>query len=125
MKWDENGRSLFFTPNFTLFFPNFCKKVSSIVEGAANIAAIHVRMVNFPRSQHFSHNPEVHWQAKTFNEILLNMSNLIPNEVKKIILRDPPWITNSLKRMLKRKNRRHVFLFISIYFISITSLIFG
>ena len=33
------------------------------------------------------------------------MSNFIPNEVKKIIPRDPPWITKPLKGMLKRKNR--------------------
>ena len=33
------------------------------------------------------------------------MSNFIPNETKRFIPRDPPWITKSLKTMLNRKNR--------------------
>ena len=33
------------------------------------------------------------------------MSNFIPNEVKRIVLRDPPWITKPLTTMLNRKNR--------------------
>ena len=33
------------------------------------------------------------------------MSNLIPNEIKKFVPRDPPWITKPLKTMLNRKNR--------------------
>ena len=33
------------------------------------------------------------------------MSNYIPNETKRFIPRDPPWITKPLKTMLNRKNR--------------------
>ena len=33
------------------------------------------------------------------------MSTFIPNEIKTIISRDPPWITKTLKTMLKRKNK--------------------
>ena len=33
------------------------------------------------------------------------MANFIPNETKRIIPRDPPWITKPLKTMLNRKNR--------------------
>ena len=33
------------------------------------------------------------------------MSNFIPNEVKKIVPRDPPWITKPLKTLLNKKNR--------------------
>ena len=33
------------------------------------------------------------------------MSNFIPGTVKKIIPRDPPWISKSLKTLLKKKNR--------------------
>ena len=33
------------------------------------------------------------------------MSQLIPNEMKKFVPRDPPWITKSLKCMLNSKNR--------------------
>ena len=29
------------------------------------------------------------------------MANFIPNEIKKIVPRDPPWITKPLKTMLK------------------------
>ena len=33
------------------------------------------------------------------------MANFIPNEVKRLIPRDPPWIDKQLKNKLKRKNR--------------------
>ena len=33
------------------------------------------------------------------------MSNYIPNETKRFIRRDPPWITKPIKTMLNRKNR--------------------
>ena len=33
------------------------------------------------------------------------MSNLIPNETKRFVPRDPPWITKPLKTLLNKKNR--------------------
>ena len=36
------------------------------------------------------------------------MSNYIPNETKRFIPRDPPWITKPIKTMLNRKNRRFI-----------------
>ena len=33
------------------------------------------------------------------------MTNFIPNEIKKIVPRDPPWIAQPLKTILNRKNR--------------------
>ena len=33
------------------------------------------------------------------------MSNFVPNETKRFVPRDPPWITKPLKNMLNRKNR--------------------
>ena len=33
------------------------------------------------------------------------MSNVIPNELKRIVSRDPPWITKLLKCMINTKNR--------------------
>ena len=63
-------------------------------------------MTNFPWLQHLNINTDPNWHVKTFTEIFLNiMSNLIPNEIKKFVPRDPPWITKSLKTMLIRKNR--------------------
>ena len=35
------------------------------------------------------------------------MSNFVPNETKRFVPRDPPWINKPLKRMLNRKNRLH------------------
>ena len=61
---------------------------------------------NFPWSQHLNINTNPNWQVKTFNSIFLNiMSQFIPNETKRFVPRDPPWITKSLKCMLNRKNR--------------------
>ena len=33
------------------------------------------------------------------------MSNFVPNETKRFVPRDPPWINKALKSMLNRKNR--------------------
>ena len=33
------------------------------------------------------------------------INNFIPNEIKRTTTRDPPWITKSLKTMIKKKNR--------------------
>ena len=72
----------------------------------ANAAAIKRSMINFPWAQHLNLNRDPNWQVKTFTEILLNiMSNFIPNEIKRFVPRDPPWITKPLKNMLNRKNR--------------------
>ena len=63
-------------------------------------------MTSFPWFQHLNINTDPNWQVKTFTEIFLNMmSNLIPNETKRFVPRDPPWITKPLKTMLNRKNR--------------------
>ena len=63
-------------------------------------------MLNFPWRQHLDINTDPNWQVKTFTDILLSiMSNFIPNEIKRFVPRDPPWITKPLKTMLNRKNR--------------------
>ena len=72
----------------------------------ANTSAIKRSMTSFPWFQHLNINTDPNWQVKTFTEIFLNiMSNLIPNETKRFVPRDPPWITKPLKTMLNRKNR--------------------
>ena len=72
----------------------------------ADIAAIKSSLTNFAWRQHLNINTDPNWQVKTFTECLLNtMSNFIPNETKKIIPRDPPWITKPLKTFLNKKNR--------------------
>ena len=63
-------------------------------------------MSDFPWQQHLNINLDTSWQVRTLTEILLNsMSNFIPNEFKRIVPRDPPWITKLLKCMISRKNR--------------------
>ena len=63
-------------------------------------------MSSFPWAEHLRINTDSNWQVKTFHEIFMNiMSNFIPNEVKKCIPRDPPWINKPLKTLLKRKDR--------------------
>ena len=72
----------------------------------ANSAAIRRCMTNFPWLQHLNINPDPNWQVNTFTDTFLNiMSNFIPNEIKRFVPRDPPWITRPLKTMLNRKNR--------------------
>ena len=63
-------------------------------------------MNSFPWRQHLNTNTNPNWQVKTFTDTFLNiMSNFIPNETKRFVPRDPPWITKPLKTMLNRKNR--------------------
>ena len=63
-------------------------------------------MTSFPWRQHLNINTNPNWQVRSFTDIFLNiMSNFIPNETKRFVPRDPPWITKSLKTMLNRKNR--------------------
>ena len=60
----------------------------------ANTSATKRSMTSFPWFQHLNINTDPNWQFKTFTEIFLNiMSNLIPNETKRFVPRDPPWIT--------------------------------
>ena len=63
-------------------------------------------MTSFPWFQHLNLNTDPNWQVETFTDIFLNiMSNFIPNETKRIVPRDPPWINKALKTLLNRKNR--------------------
>ena len=72
----------------------------------ANIPLHKRSMFKFPRLQHLDINQDPNWQVKTSTKFFLNfMANFIPNEMKRIIPRDPPWITERLKTMLNRKNR--------------------
>ena len=72
----------------------------------ANRAVIKRSMTTFPWLQHLNINTDPNWQVKTFTENFLNiMSNFIPNETKRFVPRDPPWITKPSKTMLNRTNR--------------------
>ena len=72
----------------------------------AKVEAIRRSLVNFPWSEQLSLNDDPNWQINLFNETFLNvMLNFIPNEIKNCVPRDPPWINNSLKTLLKKKNR--------------------
>ena len=63
-------------------------------------------MTTFPWAKHLRINTDINWQVKQFHQIFLNiMSNFIPNDTKKIIPRDSPWINKSLKSLLKRKDK--------------------
>ena len=63
-------------------------------------------MTTVPWHQHLNINPDPNWQVKTFTNIFLNiMSNFIPNEAKRFIPRNPPWIAKPLKTMLNRKKQ--------------------
>ena len=72
----------------------------------ADSVAIKRSMTNFPWWQNLHDNTDPNWQVKRFTDIFLNiMSNFIPNETKRFVPRDPPWITKPLKTMLNRKDR--------------------
>ena len=63
-------------------------------------------MNNYPWLQQLRLNADPNWQVKTFHEVFMNViSNFVPNEIRKITPRDPPWISKPLKTLLRKKNR--------------------
>ena len=63
-------------------------------------------MTSFPWLQHLNINTDLNRQVGAFTDICFKiMSNFIPNETKRSVPRDPPWITKLLKTMLNMKNR--------------------
>ena len=47
----------------------------------------------------------VHTQVKLFNEILTNIfTNFVPIKLITVDDRDPPWVTENIKKLLKDKN---------------------
>ena len=71
----------------------------------ANSAVIKRSMHSVPWLQQLDLNTDTNWQVQTFTDIFLHiMSNFIPNETKRFVSRDLPWITNSIKTLLNKKN---------------------
>ena len=47
-------------------------------------------------------------QVKLLNDVLLNIySTFIPNQIKTIRPRQPPWITKTVKNFLRKKNHAY------------------
>ena len=96
-------RIIYCKANFRIPPTPFARKIWHF--NRANTVAIKKSMTSFPWIQHLSLNTNPNWQVKTFTDILLNiMSNFVPNETKRFVPRDPPWINKPLKRMLNREN---------------------
>ena len=60
-------------------------------------------MTGFPWRLHININTNPNCQVKTFTETFLNVSNFIPNETKRLVTPEPPWISTPL--ILNSKNR--------------------
>ena len=74
----------------------------------ANEVLIKRSVCDFNWQNHLLSNHDTNWQINFFNSTILNiMSNFIPNEYIKINPKDPPWITNGLKRLIKKQNRQY------------------
>ena len=73
----------------------------------ANTSLIKRAVSNFNWHTHLSNN-NPNWQVNFFTKTILNiLSNFIPNEYVKVTPKDPPWITNGLKRMIKKQNKQY------------------
>ena len=71
----------------------------------ANTRLLRRTISEFPWYEHRK-NHDPNWQVEFFNNTILNiMSNFIPNDYIKIQLKDPPWITPEIKRLIKKPNR--------------------
>ena len=64
-------------------------------------------VTDFPWINHLSNLDPSH-QVEFFNNTILNIaSNFIPNNYVKIQPKDPPWVTNNLRRMIKEQNKQY------------------
>ena len=64
-------------------------------------------ITDFPWINHLR-NLDPSQQVEFFNNKILNIaSNFIPNNYVKIQPKDPPWITNNLRRMIKKRYKQY------------------
>ena len=74
----------------------------------ADIDAIMQSIATFNWREHLDKITCPDEQVKLLNEVLLNIySNFIPNEIKTMKPRQAPWITQSVKRFLRKKNHAY------------------
>ena len=85
--------------------PTFFRKIWHYDK--ANFTAIKRAIFQFDwKTNLANHDPS--WQVSFFNKTFLNIiSNFIPNAYIKVQPKDPPWINNDLRRMIKRQNRQY------------------
>ena len=70
----------------------------------ANVEAIRRSITNFPWQNQLNLDSDPNWQVRLFTDTILNiMSSFVPNEIKRIKPRDPPWIIKELKALLKKR----------------------
>ena len=73
----------------------------------ANHEAINNAIDGFDWEKAFS-NVNVHTQVKLFNETLSNIfMNFVPNKLIAVDDRDPPWMTEKIKKLLKDKSKSY------------------
>ena len=74
----------------------------------ANATAINKSIEMFPWKDTSSDIVCPNLQVKSMNEALLNIfSNFIPNKIITVRSRQAPWITQSIKNFIRKKNRAH------------------
>ena len=74
----------------------------------ADFVAIKKSIEMFRWHEHLDNMTCPNEQVKLLNEVLLNIySNFIPNKVKTIRPRQAPWITQTVKNFLRKKNRAY------------------
>ena len=74
----------------------------------ADFVAIMESIEMFNWHEHLKQIKSPNEQVKLFNEVLLNIySNLIPNQFKTTQPRKLPWITQDVKRFLRKKNHAY------------------
>ena len=67
-----------------------------------------IAMQEFPWQVTLDSNNNPNLQVSKCSNIFLNiMSNFIPNKLVKVHPKDPPWVTQELKWMIKRQNRMY------------------
>ena len=74
----------------------------------ADFVAIMKSIEMFNWREHLDKIKRPNEQVKLLNEVLLNIySNFIPNQIKTIQPRKLPWITQAVKRFLRKKNHAY------------------
>ena len=90
--------------NLKIFYPpTYTRRIWD--SSNANHEAINNAIDGFDWEKAFS-NVNVHAQVKLFNETLSNIfMNFVPNKLITVDGRDPPWVTEKIKKVLKGKSK--------------------
>ena len=103
---NRHHQIVFAKVNLNIFYPTLYTR-RTWDYGKSNHEVINNAIANFDCEK--TSNINAHTQLKLFNEILTNsFTNFVPNKLITVDDRDPPWVTENIKKLLKDKSKLYI-----------------